>query len=526
MPHARPSFWLASSVFAVACTSGCAPAPSAPAGATPILRAAPSAAPAPELVEAALAAMGGRARLAALRTVRTDVAKHTLLMEQSYRQAPFITAYERDKVLLDLAGKHVRVEAHGIWPEADPGTAESDAILIGSPDAAVYRGKSGDAPGRLADIEASRAAIELGPLTMLLAASAAPDLRREKSETIRATLDDVVGFTWRGVSAKIAINPFTHLPDALETKTQFNDFWFYWGDVDQKIYFDNWRLEHGIRYPSTEVEERNGTAWESRQTLSMALDEAAAEASFQMDAAAAAKSAQSKGWNRAFAGGAPAILAPGVELYAGSWNVAVVVQRDGIVLLEAPISGPYLNGIVADARSRHPGLPIKAVVTTSDSWPHVGAVRSCVASGFPLYVLDVNRPLVERFLAAPHTLAPDELAARPDAKPALHVVSGAETIGDGDNQLVLYPIRGAATERQFMVYFPHHKILYASDTLVLNDDHSLYAPELVFEVAQAVAREHLDVERVYAMHQEPLPWKEAAALVEKASAPAQASGPG
>ncbi len=39
-----------------------------------------------------------------------------------------------------------------------------------------------------------------------------------------------------------------------------------------------------------------------------------------------------------------------------------------------------------------------------------------------------------------------------------------------------------------MVYFPAHKLLYASDTLVVNDDGSLYDPELMREVVAAVKR--------------------------------------
>ena len=36
-----------------------------------------------------------------------------------------------------------------------------------------------------------------------------------------------------------------------------------------------------------------------------------------------------------------------------------------------------------------------------------------------------------------------------------------------------------------------HKLLYASDTLALNADHTLYDPQLMHEVVQAFAREHL-----------------------------------
>jgi hypothetical protein len=67
-----------------------------------------------------------------------------------------------------------------------------------------------------------------------------------------------------------------------------------------------------------------------------------------------------------------------------------------------------------------------------------------------------------------------------------------------------------------MVYFPEHRLLYASDTLVLNDDGSLYDPELMSEVAQAVSRENLKVDTVFAMHQGPTPWGQVLSLIEKA----------
>jgi hypothetical protein len=79
----------------------------------------------------------------------------------------------------------------------------------------------------------------------------------------------------------------------------------------------------------------------------------------------------------------------------------------------------------------------------------------------------------------------------------------------------LYPLRGASTERQYMVYFPGRQLLYASDTLALNDDGSLYDPELMYEVVRAVKRENLIVDTVFAMHQGPLPWEKVLKLIEK-----------
>lgn len=89
-------------------------------------------------------------------------------------------------------------------------------------------------------------------------------------------------------------------------------------------------------------------------------------------------------------------------------------------------------------------------------------------------------------------------------------------VGSGENRLELYPLRGASTERQYLVYFPDSRLLYGSDTLVLHDDGSLYDPR---EVAQAVRRANLEADTIFAMHQGPVPWRQARDLIAKSQRP-------
>jgi hypothetical protein len=119
-------------------------------------------------------------------------------------------------------------------------------------------------------------------------------------------------------------------------------------------------------------------------------------------------------------------------------------------------------------------------------------------------------------------LQPDALQTDPKM-PHWVVVGDRLEVGHGANRVELYPLRGASTERQYMVYFPEHKLLYASDTLVVNDDKTLYDPDLMYEVMQAAAREHLQVNTVYAMHQGPTPWMDVQHLVDQAMKPTAAS---
>lgn len=471
-------------------------------------------------LELALEAMGGRERLERIRNLRLDEMSHTELMEQSYRQDPFITSYAHVNETIDFEHGRVHRETHGTWPESDPGQAAFDMTLIADAAGGVYHTAQGDSPCSLGDLDSVRSGLALGPARMLLVASAAADLHFEAPEMVRSTLHTAVAFTWQGLPVRILINPFNHLPDAIETTRTFRDFWYFWGDVQQGIYFDNWQVFRGLVYPTNEVEKRNGIVWQSRQVLSLEINVAADDTLFQMDKAAAEKSTQGKGWDRPFNATHASELAPGIMLFEGAWNSTVVKQDDGIYILEAPISGLYTQGVIDEAKKRYPDTPIKGVFSTSDSWPHTGGVRQCVALGLPVYILDLNRPILDRLIAAPHTAHPDLLAqSSTPPPPQWKIVSQKVVVGAGPNRAELYPLRGASTERQYMVYFPERYLLYASDTLVLNDNGSLYDPELMREVSDAVTREGLNVTTVFAMHQGPVAWKQVEDLVRAAMSP-------
>lgn len=468
-----------------------------------------------DCVELALAAMGGRERLEAVKTLHLEGIQHTQLVEQSYRQDPFITAYARTQEDIDFAAQRLRLQTRLTWPESDPGQADSDSTLVVGPEGAVFRSEKSDSPAPRSNLESARHSLALGPMRLLLTASGAADLHFEPAQQVRATLHPVLAFNWQGRALRIMLNPYNHLPDAVESVAVFHDHWFQWGDVRQRIYLDNWQSFHGIRYPTNEVEERNGVLWESRQVLRLELNPAFDAADFKLDVPTAQKGLQSKGWESPFKAQDGVPLAPGITLFPGSWNATLVKQDDGVVLLESPLSGTYIGGVIDLAKAQNPGQPVKAVLSTSDSWPHVGGVRQVVALGLPLYILDLNRPLLERLIAAPRHLNPDLLARSPRG-PNWRIVSQKLQVGSGANRMELYPLRGPCTERQYMVYFPEHHLLYASDTLALNEDGSLYDPELMREVMEAVKREDLQVDTVFAMHQGPVPWAKVTALVEKA----------
>jgi hypothetical protein len=70
----------------------------------------------------------------------------------------------------------------------------------------------------------------------------------------------------------------------------------------------------------------------------------------------------------------------------------------------------------------------------------------------------------------------------------------------------IIPIRGETSERQMMVYFPEHHLLYGSDPFQQMPDGSFFYPQTVTELIDAVKREHLEPEQFFMMHIGPTPW--------------------
>jgi hypothetical protein len=207
-------------------------------------------------------------------------------------------------------------------------------------------------------------------------------------------------------------------------------------------------------------------------------------------------------------------IAPGVEYMLAGFSSTEIRQPDGIVILEPVVSSGYSAKMIEDAKKRFPGLPIKAVVTTSDSWPHIGGIREYAAQGIPIYALDLNRPILTRLMAAPHRLHPDELAKHP-REPKFTFVSQRTTLGSGETRIELIPLRTVTGERQMMVYFPGAKLAYTSDLFSFGRDKSLFLPQTAQEADAVILREKLDVDRVYGMHYSPISLQELRQAIAK-----------
>jgi hypothetical protein len=481
-------------------------------------------------VRAAAEAMGGEARLRALTALRIRGIGHRNMLEQSERpEGPWLVSYQQVDELRDHAAG--RVAQH--LESRDYNSADWSGytrLLAGGAVAYARGGRMG--PGPVADARELADRLALSPERVLLTALAAPDLASGRDTALQDGPQHVVRFTHRGAQVRLFLSIHSALPTAVETTVgrPQDGFFGVWGDVTRRTYLSMWSLEPGgLSYPHQWDVEWRGLPAESFTVLTLDLAPAVSDDSFAITPEARQAFARMAAAPPAVAAigevgsgrprREPVEVAPGIIVLPGRWYATLVRQDDGIVVIEAPISSEYSAQVLAEAERRFPGVPVKAVISTSDAWPHIGGVREYVARGIPVYTLDLNCPILARLAAAPFALAPDALA-RSARRPQFRVISEKTVIGTGENRIELIPPRGEESERMMLAYLPGRRVLYASDLLQRMPDGSFFFPEYPYELAETVRREHLDVQTVSAMHMSPIPWPDVLAAVRQAIAPA------
>jgi hypothetical protein len=468
--------------------------------------------PAIDVVREAIRQMGGEDKLRALRGVHFKAASYRNALEQSERpEGPYIVEYDEISESRDLEHTRWKQEVE-INVQVQP--AVKFKVVVA--DGAASREFSGQTiPASRDQLQEAEEALEICPERLLLTASAAPDLHLESDTVLQTVPNRVVAFTWKDAPVRLFLNAYTYLPTAVEWKRAYpgDTFWGTWGDVTTRVYYSLWWLyPGGIHYPRqwdtfrNNLPERVVTISELDLNPTFAADDFAISADAR---ASFAKRINSTIDDRPLGlPNQPAVeLAKDVVFIPGAWNTTLVKQSDGIVVIEAPISSGHSTKVIAEAEGRWPGVPVKAVISTSDSWPHIAGVREYVARGIPVYALDLNLPILQRLVDAPRTSSPDLLAKSP-RNADFRSVSDKVVVGDGPNRLELYPLRGETSERQMMVCFPQRKLLYGSDPFQKDESGAYFYPQTVWELKRAVEREKLQVDTFFMMHMGPTPWSD------------------
>ena len=362
-------------------------------------------------------------------------------------------------------------------------------------------------PATAFDLATTLEEFALTPERVLLTALDAPDLRLQRDTTLGGVAHHVVSLGVADAPVRLFIDAASGFPTRVELVRAYptNVFWAMWGDLRLVTTWSSWAVDGGVWYPRQRAVSLNGAPFREYQVTALAIDpDISADSVAIPDSVRRAFEQRVRSELTAAArGGAPPVkpveIADGVVLYEGGYQSTAVRQHDGVVIIEAPESAAKSRAVLADVGRRWPGLRVKAVVSTSPMWMHIGGLREYAARGVPIYALDVNVPVVQALLDAPHRQSPDSLARRP-VKGIVRPVRDRLVIGSGDERLELVPARGQHASSMMLVWHPADRLLYASDIIVPDAFEPVFTAAYRSELERIVRREGLDVARVYSEH--------------------------
>jgi hypothetical protein len=253
--------------------------------------------------------------------------------------------------------------------------------------------------------------VRLAPGRLLLAAATAPE-RRLLPDTIVAgrTLHVVA---WGDPELRLLVDAETLLPAGWTSVRSYPDdpVWAVWGDVRTRVAWSNWSAgSTGLRYPFTINVWHNG-----HRARTVSYTRINWRANFPRDSFADVSDLRRQFaalLDSSLGNGSPQISehAGGIVKIGGIYDVTLVRQTDGVVVIEAPHSSEYSRSILEEVERRWPGAPVKAVVAASPlAWTHLAGVRTYAARGIPIYASPRGARTIRGMVAAPHRQAPDRL---------------------------------------------------------------------------------------------------------------------
>ncbi|MFC5742054.1 hypothetical protein [Dyella tabacisoli] len=359
------------------------------------------------------------------------------------------------------------------------------------------------------------------PIAVLLLAEQASDLMREADVSPHGIEQHVVSFHRGRYPVRVFLDTVTGLPSAIDTTRELRransvDIAYNaMGDVVDHVELMNYALFDGVRYPVQSDLFRNGvhlrTTIRNELHMDATLDAKAfalPETSVTLSHASVDDIALGQAVGLAPDPKAPiAEIAPGIVQIPGSWFSTIVRQDDGLVIIDAPISTGYSRKVLDEAAQRFPGMPVKALITSTAFYWHVAGVREYAARGIPIYARDRNVSVIRAMLNASRTLTPDELALHPVA-PIIRPVSKATAIGHGRNAIVLYPVREGEQPMQMSWIADAHLLHTAEMVMPLGPNGTLIQPESLLELQHSVEASPIATHGLHmiGMHMRPTAW--------------------
>ncbi|MSO83325.1 MAG: MBL fold metallo-hydrolase [Acidobacteria bacterium] len=461
--------------------------------------------PEQQVVNDAAAALGGRDRIAAVKTLVLEGEGTQYNLGQDVTpgvagQTFAVTGYRRG---IDLAGGRARTELTRQPNFTFFQGPAAQRQVAGIDGAVAYNVAANGTATRAADTVANDRRMELlhHPVA---AVRAALDPMARLANTRTEGVDLLVDVTTAsGQAFTLAIDSTTKLPTRVVTQADNTNL----GDVAISTAFAGYQPSGGLQLPTQLTTRTDAFTTQEVRVTQQSVDADAGD----LAAPAAAASAP------AIAGAAPVtvaeqVLAPGIWYLAGGSHHSVLVEfNDHLTLIETPQNDARALAVIAKARALVPGKPLTQLVNSHHHFDHSGGVRAAISEGLTVITHQGNVAFFEEMAKRPHTIVPDALGMNP--KPlTVEGVADERVLTDGTMTVNLYPVTGAHSETMLMAYFPRQRILVEADVYNPGGTVQMFAGEFL----ATLKPRNLRVDRIAPLHATVAPY---AQFLKEASMP-------
>jgi hypothetical protein len=469
------------------------------------------------LLSESIAAMGGIDLLRSVQTLSYQSVQHTFFHRVEVSESlPQIIVYENNEVLLRLKNHAIKEKTNWRWTDS---AAQRNSQLTIAPQGGYTESDDKKTPITADGFYKSVDILAANPISAMLAAYAATDLSLGTPSNEGNVVTFHQSVYGQPVKTTLGINKKTHVLQWIEIEHSYSQdvFASFWGRTIKRVVLSGWLLESsGLHFPTkwqistNERIDGQESLFNLKTNPDVAVSDFAIPEEFKNSFDALHLSEQDLA-RRNHGDGQHLDIGDGVEMFPGkigAYNSLVVKQDQGIVVIEAPYTNANSDYLIANIGKAFPRVPITAVISTNQLQFHLGGLAAYAKAHVPIYVLDSNMALMQRFLAAQVS---EGHIHKSDIK--LRTIAVRTELGSGANRISLIPFRGTASARMVAVYFPALKLLYCSDLYLPQAWGGQYYTEHLAEIRDLIAQEHIDVSQVSGVSMVPHDWKELAASI-------------
>ena len=454
--------------------------------------------PEQQIVNSAAAALGGRDRVLAVKTLLIEGEGSNANLGQDMTpdatgQQFLLSGYKRS---VDVAGGRARVEQtrtpnfayfQGQAPQTQVLGVDGDVAYNIAANGTATRAPNAAARDR-------RAEIYHHPITIVRAAlDPAAKLTNARTAGDQRVVDIT---TANGLAFTLAIDSAGGLPARVVSMSENTNM----GDVAIETSFANYQDVSGLKLPSRMTTKTDKYTTAEIRVTKQTVDGDAGDLAAPAAAASAAP----------VTGPPPANVtaeevAKGIWLLAGQSHHSVLVEfTDHLMLIEAPQNDTRTLAVIAKARELRPGKPVNHVVNSHHHFDHSGGIRAAVSEGLTVTTHKANAAYYQDSVGRAHTLVPDALSKNP--KPLkLETAEDALVIKDDKMTVQLFHIDGNPhADTLLMAYFPKERILVEADAFTPGAAVQPYAANLL----ENIKKHNLRVDRVVPLHGTIAPFSE------------------